>query len=312
MDVICLDKLYSTTRMAVKRRPVLESNSEDKWNTVLFLPEGEDRIGEGGLRIKGCFKKDFYDRPLITIVTVVYNGEKYLEKTILSVIKQTYDNVEYIIIDGGSNDRTQDIIKKYEDKIDYWISEKDNGIYDAMNKAIDISSGKWINFMNAGDCFYDGSVLEKIFCKEKYNDIGVIYGDHEVIYKEKKKIIISGNVDDLWKGMPFSHQSSFMLLSLHKYYKFNNKNYIGADFENFYKMNAVGINYLRVGMVISSIISGGLSDTNRLSSIVGRWKVVKKSLRIDLYYLYIFIKEIIKIVTKRFLGAIGLYTIEKS
>jgi len=93
-------------------------------------------------------------QPLISIITVVYNGEEYLEETIQSVINQTYKNIEYIIIDGGSSDGTVDIIKKYEKKIDYWVSEKDEGIYDAMNKGIDVARGEFINFMNADDVIY--------------------------------------------------------------------------------------------------------------------------------------------------------------
>lgn len=93
-------------------------------------------------------------KPLITVITAVYNGEAYLEKTILSVINQTYENVEYIIIDGGSTDGTIDIIKKCESKINYWISEADNGIYNAMNKSIKLATSDWINFINAW-----GSVL---------------------------------------------------------------------------------------------------------------------------------------------------------
>ncbi len=84
-------------------------------------------------------------------MTVTYNAEELLEETILSVINQSYKNIEYIIIDGASTDGTIDIIKKYEEKIDYWMSEPDEGIYFAMNKAIEKATGKWINFMNAGD-----------------------------------------------------------------------------------------------------------------------------------------------------------------
>ena len=109
---------------------------------------------------------------------MVFNGAKYLEETIKSVINQSYDNVEYIIIDGSSTDGTLDIIKKYDDQIDYWVSESDRGIYDAMNKAIELACSTWINFMNVGDFFYSKEVLFKVFRQsEKYEDIDFIYSD---------------------------------------------------------------------------------------------------------------------------------------
>ena len=103
------------------------------------------------------------NNPKISIITVVYNGKKYLEETILSVINQTYDNVEYIIIDGGSTDGTVDIIKKYEDKLAYWVSEKDNGISDAFNKGVKVASGDYLNFQGDGDGFVSDDTLEKVF-----------------------------------------------------------------------------------------------------------------------------------------------------
>ena len=105
METVCLDKNYSTTRLVTKNKP------DEKSGTTLFLPKNEERKGEGGLRTKGYFKKSYPDKPLVTVITVVFNGEKYLEETIKSVVEQTYDNVEYLIIDGGSTDNTLNIIK---------------------------------------------------------------------------------------------------------------------------------------------------------------------------------------------------------
>ena len=107
------------------------------------------RFGEGGRRKKGVPKKE----PLFSIITVVYNGEKFLEKTIASVVNQSCKNFEYIIIDGGSTDKSLDIIRKYEKKIDYWVSEKDNGIYDAFNKGMIVSKGEFIGFINSDDIY---------------------------------------------------------------------------------------------------------------------------------------------------------------
>ena len=304
-DLFALDKNYSTTRLITKQKPVIANNFSSKYKNILFLPDDKSRKGEGGLRTHGYFKQNIIDKPLITVVTVVYDGEKYLEKTILSVINQTYNNVEYIIIDGGSTDGTVDLIKKYEDKIDYWISETDKGIYDAMNKGIDSALGKWINFMNADDRFYDRKVLEVIFHKNNFNDAVMIYGKHQVIYtntNRKTRIAKPGKVSNLWKGSQFSHQSVFVLLSLHKGNKYNVLNKIGADFEFFYKMYRRGKNFYFVDVVISSITSGGISDISRAASIVSWWKVVEKNYKVNLHYILLIIKETLKIPIKKMLN----------
>lgn len=116
-------------------------------------------------------------QPKISVVTVCYNAVNDIEKTILSVINQTYPNIEYLIIDGGSTDGTMDVVNKYKDKIDVIVSEPDKGIYDAMNKGIDRATGEWINFMNAGDCFANIYVFEDIFKHEISSEISLIYSD---------------------------------------------------------------------------------------------------------------------------------------
>ena len=99
----------------------------------------------------------------ISVVTVCYNAVDCIEQTMLSVLDQTYHDIEYIIIDGGSTDGTVDIIKKYADRLAYWISEPDKGIYDAMNKGIAVATGDYINFMNAG--YFQGSVINIYLCR---------------------------------------------------------------------------------------------------------------------------------------------------
>ena len=101
-----------------------------------------------------------------SIITINYNNKDGLERTVKSVISQTFQDFEYIIIDGGSTDGSVDVIKKFADRIDYWVSEPDKGVYNAMNKGIQQAHGDYLNFMNSGDCYYDKYRLEKIM---KYN-----------------------------------------------------------------------------------------------------------------------------------------------
>jgi putative colanic acid biosynthesis glycosyltransferase len=210
----------------------------------------------------------------ISVVTVVFNDKQSLEKTIQSVINQTHDNIEYIIIDGGSTDGTIDIIKKYEDKIDRFISEKDSGIYDAMNKAIDIASGDWINFMNAGDVFYDNNVIEKIFISDIEENVVCIYGDSSINYGSFKITRKSGILEHLNKGMQFSHQSLFVNSHYHKENKFDLQLKLAADYNFIYSTYVAGDKFIYKKLIVSRVTSGGVSDVKRLNSIIEAKKVV--------------------------------------
>jgi glycosyltransferase involved in cell wall biosynthesis len=129
-----------------------------------ILPQNSKRIDEGGLRTKGYFKDAFNNSntPLVTIITISYNNKELLEQTLLSVIVQNYKNIEYIVIDGASTDGTLDILHKYDSQIDYWVSEPDNGIADAMNKGIFLSTGILINHLHSGDKFSSDKTVTKI------------------------------------------------------------------------------------------------------------------------------------------------------
>nr|WP_263458985.1 glycosyltransferase family 2 protein [Bathymodiolus platifrons methanotrophic gill symbiont] len=162
-------------------------------------------------------------------MTVVFNGAEHLEQTINSVIGQTYDNVEYIIIDGGSTDNTLEIIKKYEGQIDYWVSEPDGGIYDAMNKGTGLATGEWVNFMNAGDWFMRNDTINSIFRNNIKSDL--VYGDHEIRYSTLNKSVKAKSVLEIFKGMPFCHQSMLILNRLQLTNPYQYKKYkVAADF----------------------------------------------------------------------------------
>ena len=150
----------------------------------------------------------------ISVITVCLNSKNLLENTILSVINQTYKYFEYIIIDGGSSDGTIDIIKKYDKYISYWVSENDNGIYDAMNKGIINSTGKIINFLNSGDYFFNNNILSLVSLEFfNHNDAGIVYGLAECFFlKHDLKYVSGGKIleNTLWKEMPICHQSMFI------------------------------------------------------------------------------------------------------
>jgi glycosyltransferase involved in cell wall biosynthesis len=266
------------------------------------MTDGTHLTSEGGLRTRGKFhKQSTLVKPLVTVITVVRNGKEHLEDTIQSVLSQTYDNIEYIVIDGGSTDGTIDIIKKYDEQLAYWISEPDNGIYDAMNKGIAHATGEWINFMNAGDSFYTNDVIAKIFTNSAVH-ADVIYGDHHVVYdRVYSKVHKAGEIKDLWKGMIFCHQSSFTRTPLMKRQKFNSQNRIAADFEALYSLSLNNHTFHNTGLVISSVAAEGLSGTNTLLAVKEQWMVVRKlsnSFFKNMFYAYLIIKRIGKNMVK--------------
>ena len=130
--------------------------------------------------------------PLISVVTVVYNGEKFLEQTIRSVIGQTYSRIEYILVDGGSTDRTLDIVRKYQTHLAYWVSEPDGGIYEAWNKALRVAKGEWICFIGADDFFWDDRAVESIVphLRIAFNqNVRYVYGQLALLKEESGELI---------------------------------------------------------------------------------------------------------------------------
>lgn len=240
---------------------------------------------------------------MITIITIVFNNNDGIEKTIQSVLSQTYGPIEYIIIDGGSTDGTVDIIKKYEKRIAYWKSEQDEGIYDAMNKGVKMANGEWINFMNSGDVFNSSDALNIIFKNKKYCE-DILFGDVKIRYQNFYRIHRSGKIKDLWRGMQFSHQSAFTRTKYHKNNLFNKYNKVAADLEFFYRAKQEGINFRNLNVVVSSVEAGGLSDIERIQTIKAWMNVVtsdENKIFIKIYYFFKIADTKFRTILKKYL-----------
>lgn len=237
-------------------------------------------------------------KPLISVVTVSYNAVTTIEQTILSVVNQSYNNIEYIIIDGGSTDGTVDIIKKYADKIAYWISEPDGGIYYAMNKGINVATGEWVHFRNCGDFFFNSYSLEKMFSSVVDNDVMILHGDCRVVYskgfKDRQPPMLYQSYK---KGMPIFHPSTFVRREYHVKYPFNLKYKSSSDYEFIY--NAMKRNSkLEYRSVIISIYNAaeGFSVSNWEMALKEEWDWKYPSFLFKDYLclLYIFILKLKK------------------
>jgi glycosyltransferase involved in cell wall biosynthesis len=181
-------------------------------------------------------ERNYKQNPLVSIITVVKNNEKYLEETIQSVKNQSYNNFEYIVLDGNSTDRSLDIIKKYDSDIDFWLSEEDKGIYDAFNKGLSLARGKFIVFVNSDDILLkDATKMLKKY-DEKYPNIDFLFGS-----VKKHWGILSGYRP--WKlfyswGFYSSHSTGFYVKkdAAEKIGKYNLKYLYSADYDYFYRM----------------------------------------------------------------------------
>jgi glycosyltransferase involved in cell wall biosynthesis len=150
-------------------------------------------------------------QPLISIITVVYNGQELLAETLQSAISQTYKQIELVIVDGGSKDNTVGIAQQFAAYTGTLISEKDAGIYDAMNKGIKAAKGEWVYFLNAGDAFYDQEVLAGIFGTDR-SAVDLIYGKVQTVNEPTGINYITGapvSLPDFYKRFPVCHQGTF-------------------------------------------------------------------------------------------------------
>ena len=211
------------------------------------------------------------NKPLVSIITVCYNAGIDLDKTILSVLSQSLTDMEYIVVDGDSKDHSLARLKKYArefkkaGKSFNYISEKDKGVYDAMNKGTDLANGEWINFLNAGDSFYHEDVLKTFFSSPIPEDTGVIYGDTIEEYAYGDRFTTEDDMTAKNKVMPFCHQSSFVRIKLMREFRFDLQYKILADHDLFYRLRHKNIKFQHYPVVVARYNGQyGISATNPL------------------------------------------------
>lgn len=214
---------------------------------------------------------------VVTVVTVCRNAERTIDRTIKSVLEQSFRDFEYLVVDGVSTDGTYEIVCGYDDAfrargISYrHISEKDNGIFDAMNKATDMAEGTWINFMNADDRFHDGNVLENVFGAEKEwqtEQYDVIYGDSMRVYDGYEEFGPAQSIENMPFNMPFCHQCSFTRTKVLQEHGFD-RNYMVADYNFFLRLYRDEGRYLHVPLTIADYSMDGFSNQNKYATYLG-------------------------------------------
>lgn len=213
--------------------------------------------------------------PLVSIITATFNSEKYIEDTIVSVLKQSYNNIEYIIVDGLSKDNTLEKIYKYKEKINTIISEPDSGIYNAFNKGINVSKGDIIYFLNSDDYLYSNTIIQEIvneFVQD--SSIKLMYGNVMLInYKTGINNIIGSKieVENLKNREMIPHQGVFVKKELfQKFGIFNEKYKIASDFDFIIKcfkhLNTSNIKY--IDNIITTCREGGVSTSNQYKKML--------------------------------------------
>lgn len=246
----------------------------------------------------------------ISIITVCLNSETLIEQTIQSVIFQTYKNIEYLIIDGESSDRTIEIIQKYKTNISIIVSEKDKGIYDAMNKGVRLATGDLIYFLNSGDYLCEKNVLEKIVTRiNNIKSYDIIYGDI-LYYDNDNTDLFSGYRSDIIETMVkgINHQSIFAQKHVfEKYGDFNTNYKIYADFDWLLRLlMKYNVKTIYIDIPVAYYLRGGISETN-LQYLFERYDIVRKYinsvqlLKLILLYPKSFCKYLIYTISPQYL-----------
>lgn len=239
----------------------------------------------------------------LSVITVTYNAEHTLERTLKSVREQTYPAIEHILVDGNSNDGTAALIRRYENERLKWMSEPDNGLYDAMNKGARMATGDYLCFLNAGDTFYNVDTVEKMFTTMDEDDFpDILYGETAIVddngcFLHLRRLRAPKNLT--WKsfkrGMVVCHQAFIVKRELFEPYELSYR--FSADFDWCIRMMKKAKTIRNTGMILVNYLNAGMTTANRKASLRERYHIMKKhygTASTFLYHIWFVIRAIIK------------------
>ncbi len=239
----------------------------------------------------------------VSVITVVYNDVHQIRDTIENCLSQTWKDIEYIIIDGGSTDGTADIVKEYSSRLAYWCSEHDDGLYEALNKGISHVTGNWIIVLNSGDKFATATTLEDVMTSDGIDQTDVIYGDSIEVSSEKESLIVaSPDWHKLSYRIIYRHGSSLVKTEVQKkfLYDISKKKSLkyALDWDMIHRIYQAGHTFKKIDIVIERFQKEGISDKpyrnywyNYLVLSQGKFN------------LFLFMKFIINVLQKFFLSS---------
>jgi glycosyltransferase involved in cell wall biosynthesis len=240
-------------------------------------------------------------QPRVSVITVLYNSASTIERTVKSVLEQSYSNIEFIVIDGKSNDGSVEILNRYRDHFDVLISEPDKGIYDAMNKGINLATGDWICFMNSNDYFFDRKVVEEIIGRCS-GSAGIVYG--YCIDPDTGKEIKPLSLDDFWRRIPLNHQSAFVKSMYYREHPYDLRYRISSVYDFFYYWYCKGVKFEYIDIPVAVYNMKGIS----FYSYLWLWDYLRismkysggKRIRVFLRFVYlVFVRIYVNIFKRR-------------
>lgn len=253
--------------------------------------------------------------PRISVITVVYNDVAHIGETIESVLNQVYSNIEYIVIDGASKDGTAEVISRYADRLAYWVSEKDRGISDAMNKGVRQATGEYVYFLNSGDFLHDPHAFSEFFAKVK-KDADILYGGFIGNFSGRPVLCEAPMVEHVtqraWQGMQVCHSTLFVKRYLFDQYPFSVGRTVSLDVEFMARCVAGGATFERVEQTLFKVGFQGNSADHWLRGRVENWAISRKyfpGLKTDLYHAQAMARDVLFRTWKWCMQRLGIYAL---